>query len=278
LWQGLRELGYIEGQNLVMEYRWAGGDYERLPRLAQELVGLKPDLIFSAGGPPAARAAKAATGTIPVVFVSGNAVEAGVVSSLARPGGNLTGFDVFAEELDIKRLEILKEALPKVVRVAVLWNPGRIEGRVARDRLESAAQAVGMKLSFVEARQPDQIETAFAAIARDRADAMLLAADPMFVGEAARFIRLAAAARRPAIYPVRIFAEGGGLMSYGADFAAIYRRAATYVDRILNGAKPGELPVEQPTKYELVINLKTASALGLMIPPSVRLRADRVIE
>jgi putative ABC transport system substrate-binding protein len=273
--QGLRDLGYVEGRNIVIEFRWAEGDYERLPALAKELVSLNLDLIVSAGGPPAARAAKAATTTVPIVFLSGRVVELGIVSNLARPAGNLTGFDMFPEGLDGKRLALLKETLPKAVRVAVLWNPAMTEGD---KRLEIAAKALRVTLRFLEARHPGEIETALAAIARERSDALLVASDPMFTSEARRIIRWTAEARLPTMYPLRSFAEGGGLMGYSADLAAIYRRAATYVDKILKGAKPGDLPVEQPTKFEFVINLKTAKALGLTIPRSVLLQADQLIQ
>ena len=276
--QGLRDLGYVEGRNLTVEYRWADGNYERLPGLAKELVALGVDLIVSVGGPTAARAAKAATTSIPIVFVSGSAVEAGIVSSLARPGGNLTGFDVLAEELDGKRLELLKEMLPKVTQVAVLWNPGTPEEEVQRHRLDGAAPAVGVKLRFLAARNPRELDGALAALGRERAEALLVSADPMFSGEAGRIIKWTTGARLPTIHFSRIFPRGGGLASYGTDTEAIYRRAAGYVDRILKGARPGDLPVEQPTKFELVINLKTAKALGLTIPPSVLARADEVIE
>jgi putative ABC transport system substrate-binding protein len=238
---GLRDSGYVEGRNIFIEPRWADGDYARLPKLAIELVRPTPDLIVSAGGPPTARAVKAATTTIPVVFISGHAVEAGIVSSLARPGGNLTGFEVFAEELDVKRLELLKKTFPKAERVVVLWNPTR-EGQAQRRRLESAAPALGLKVRFIGVRNPGEIASALAATARERADAMLLSADPMFVGEARRIIELTAAGRRPAIYPVRTFPEGGGLMSYGADFDAIYRRAATYVEKDPQGRQARRSP------------------------------------
>ncbi len=276
--QGLHDLGYVEGQNIVIESRWADADYERLPTLAKELVSLNLDLIVSGGGDPTVRAVKAATTTVPIVFITGSAVAVGIVSNLARPAGNLTGFDLLAEELYTKQLALLKETLPKVVRVAVLWNP-RIAGvEVRRKGLEIAAQALRVKLRFLEAQHPGEIETALAAIARGRSDALFVSADPMFASEAGRIIRWTARARLPTMYSWRIFAEGGGLMSYSTDLAAIYRRAATYVDKILRGAKPADLPVEQPTKYELVINLKTAKALGLTIPPAVLARADQVIE
>jgi len=276
--QGLRDLGYVEGRNLTVEYRWADNNYERLPGLAKELIALGVDLIVSVGGPTAARAAKAATTSIPIVFVSGSAVEAGIVSSLARPGGNLTGFDVLAEELDVKRLELLKDMLPKVTQVAVLWNPGTAEDEVRHHRLDGAARAVGVKLRFLTARNPRELDGALAALGRERAEALLVSADPLFGAETGRIIKWTTGAPLPTIHFSRIFPQGGGLASYGVDVEAIYRRAAGYVDRILKGARPGDLPVEQPTKFELVINLKTAKALGLTIPPSVLVRADQVIE
>jgi len=276
--QGLQALGYVEGRSVVIEYRWADGNYERLPGMANELVRLNVDVILSAGGPPAARAAKAATKTIPVVFVSGSAVEAGIVSNLARPGGNITGVEVFAEQLDDKRLEVLKEMLPHALRIAVLWNPATPEGERQRSRLLAAAQTVGVKTRFAGARHPSELQTAFDSITRDHVHALLVSTDPMFVGEAQRIVRWAAASRLPTIYFFRLFVDAGGLMSYGAEVTASYRRAATYVDKILKGANPGDLPVEQPTKFELVINLKTAKALGLTIPQSLLVRADELIQ
>jgi putative ABC transport system substrate-binding protein len=276
--QGLRDLGYVEGRTIVIETRWAEGNYERLPSLAMELIRLRPDLIVSAGGPPAARALKSATRTIPIVFVSGSVMAAGIVSNIARPGGNLTGFEVFAEELDVKRLELLKETLPNAARVVVLWNPGNVEERLQRQPLQAAAHTRGIRLRFVEARNPGDIEPAFNVMARERADAVLVSADPMFTSEYRRMVELATRARLPAMYPFRSFAEAGGLMSYGTELFVVYRNAAKYVDRILKGANPGDLPVEQPTKFEFVVNLKTAKALGLTIPQSLLLRADRIVE
>lgn len=276
--QGLRDLGYVEGRNLAIDFRWADGDYARLPGLAKELVDLNLELIVSAGGPPPARALKAATSTTPVVFISGSAVDAGIVSSLARPDRNLTGFEVFAEELDAKRLELLQEIAPKTARVAVLWNPGNLEGGLQRRHLENAARARGLRLRFVEAERPDGIDAAFASIAQAQSDAIIVSADPMFVSERRRIVELARRARLPAIYFARSFADAGGLLSYGTDLFALYRGASAYVDRILKGAKPADLPVQQPTKFEFVVNLGTARALGLAIPPAVLLRADQVIE
>ncbi len=274
--QGLRELGYVEGRNIVVEYRWAEGDYNRLPNLAKELVGLNPDLILC-GGPPAARAVKAATKTIPIVFVAGSPVVAGIVSGYAKPGGNLTGFDVLGEELDAKRLELLKEVLPRAARVALLLNPENLPG-LQQTTAAAAAKALGLRPRFVEARRPGDIDTAFAVMARDRPDGVVVLGDPMFNSERGRIAVLAARIRVPVIHWVRDFADAGGLMSYGPDIPALYQRAAIYVDKIFKGAKPGDLPVEQPTKFELVINLKTARALGLTIPQSLLFRADKIIQ
>jgi putative ABC transport system substrate-binding protein len=276
--QGLRDLGYVEGRNVAIELRWAEGDYQRLPRLAKELVDLNPDLIVSAGGPPPARALKMATKTLPVVFITGSAMAAGIVSSLSRPGGNLTGFEVFAEELDAKRLELLHEILPKAVHVAAVWNPGNLEAGLQRKQLQDAGRVRGIQIRFVEAHRPSELEAAFASIARERTDAAVVSADPMLVSERRRIVELAGRTRVPTIYFDRSFAEAGGLLSYGTDLFALYRSASTYVDKILKGAKPADLPVQQPAKFELVINLKTAKTLGLTIPPPILLRADRVIE
>lgn len=274
--QGLRDLGYLEGRNLLIEYRWADGNYDRLPALAKQLVGLNVDMIVSVGGPPTARAAKAATDRIPIVFVSGGALQAGIVSSLARPGGNVTGLEVLAEELDSKRLELLKEMIPKLTRVAVLWNSGTPEGEVQRQRLDAAALAMRVRLGFVGARHPGELQRVFADIERERYDALLVSTDPMYSSEAARIVSWAARVRLPAIYFSSSFSDG--LMIYGPDFAAIHRHAATYVDKIVNGAKPADLPVEQPTKFHLVINLKAANAAGISIPQSLLLRANEVVE
>jgi putative ABC transport system substrate-binding protein len=276
--QGLRDLGYVEGRNLAIELRWAEGDYQRLPRMAEELVALNPDVIVAAGGPPPARALKAATQTIPVVFIAGSAMSAGIVSSLSRPGGNLTGLEVFAEELDAKRLELLHEILPKALHVAALWNPGNLESGLQRRQLQDAGRARGMQIQFVEVRLPGELDAAFASIGRERADAVVVSADPMLVSERRRIAELAGRIRVPTIYFDRGFVEAGGLLSYGTDLYTLYRSASTYVDKIIQGAKPADLPVQQPAKFELVINLRTAKALGLAIPPSILLRADRLIE
>jgi putative ABC transport system substrate-binding protein len=278
--QGLRELGYVEGRNLVIEYRDAEGKYDRLPALAAELVALKVDVIV-APTTPAALAAKQATRTLPIVFVAADPVGSGLVTSLARPGGNVTGLSSLAPELVGKCLEQLTQAVPGVSRVAVLWQPGAFGERMEKDMLKAAdvaARALGARLQFVEARGPENFDRAFSNMTRARAGALTVLPSTMFVIERRRLVDLAAKNRLPALYSAREFVDAGGLMAYGANFADSYRRAAAYVDKILKGAKPGDLPVEQPTKFELVINLKTAKALGLTIPQSVLGRADQLIE
>jgi len=280
--QGLRDLGYVEGRNVVIEYRSAEGKLERLPALAAELVALKVDVILAASGPPGALAAKQATRTLPIVFASvADPVTSGLVTSLARPGGNVTGLSNLNPELVGKCLEQLKQAVPGVSRVAVLWHPGLLGERTEKDMLkgaEGAARALGVRLQFVEARGPADFDRAFSEMTRARAGALTVLTGPMFFNERRRLVDLAAKNRLPAVYPWREFVDAGGLMAYGQNVADMYRRAATYVDRILKGTKPGDLPVEQPTKFELAINLKTAKALGLTIPPSVLGRADHVVE
>ncbi len=279
--QGLRDLGYVEGRNVVIEYRDAEGKFERLPALAAELVALKVDVIV-APNTLAALAVKQATRTLPIVFaVAADPVTSGLVTSLARPGGNVTGSSILSPELVGKGLERLKEAVPGVSRVAVLWQPGAVGERTERDMLkeaEVAARTLGMRPQFVEARGPADCDGAFAEMTRARAGALTVLASTMFTLERRRLVDLAAKNRLPAMYPWRDFVDAGGFMSYGVNTTDMYRRAATFVDKILKGAKPGDLPVEQPTKFELVINLKTAKALGLTIPPSVLGRADHVIE
>ena len=280
--QGLRDLGYVEGRNVVIEYRSAEGKPERLTALAAELVALKVDVIVTSGGTPPALAAKQATRTIPIVFASApDPVTDGLVTSLARPGGNVTGLSVLAPELVGKCLEQLKQAVPGVSRVAVLWQPGGQGERTEKDMLkgaEVAARALGVRPQFVEARGPADFDRAFLEMTRVRADALTVLPSPMLNNERRRLVDLAAKNRLPAVYPWREFVDAGGLMAYGPNVADIHRRAATYVDKILKGAKPGDLPVEQPTKFELVINLKTAKALGLTLPQSVLQRADEVIQ
>ncbi|TMH53998.1 MAG: ABC transporter substrate-binding protein [Betaproteobacteria bacterium] len=279
--QGLRDLGYVEGRNLVIEYRDAEGKVERLPALAAELVALKVDVIV-ASGTLAALAAKQTTRTLPIVFSpAGDPVGSGLVTSLARPGGNVTGLSAFAPELVGKRLELLKQAVPGVSRVAVLWQPGAFGERTEKDilkRAEVAGRDLHLPLQFVEARGPADFARAFSDMSIARADALTVLASNMFVSERRRLVDLAAAKRLPAVYSARELVDAGGLMSYGANLADLNRRAATYVDRILKGTKPADLPVEQPAKFELILNLKTAKALGLTIPQSVLGRADEVIQ
>jgi len=277
--QGLRELGWVEGQNIVIEYRRAEGRFDRLPDLAAELVRLKVD-VFVAGPTPVAVAAKKATGTIPIVmFGVGDPVGLGLIASLARPGGNLTGLS-FSVGMDTfgKGLELLKEAVPKVRRVAILSNPANPAHALAISNVKAAAGSLGVQLQLLEAREPNQFDRAFAAMAKQRVDALLVVADGMFILYRARLADLAAKNRLPSMHGVTENVEAGGLMSYGPSTVAAMRRAAFFVDKILKGAKPADLPVEQPTKFELVINLKTAKALGLTIPQSLLLRADQVIE
>jgi putative ABC transport system substrate-binding protein len=276
--QGLRELGYVEGQNIAIEYRYADFKRDRAATLAAELVRLKVDVIVSTGGSAPAAAAKRATTTIPIVFDSGNPVENGLVTRLDRPDGNLTGINNFTSELNVKRLELLKAVLPSISRVAVVVNPRTSPMVPLRlKELEDAARVLRVKLHVREAREPREIDDAFTAIARERPEALLVMNDPMFFSERKRIVDLAARYHLPGIFMSREFAEAGGLLSYAPSFADIYRRLATYVDRILKGAKPGDLPVEQPTKFEFVINLRTAKALRLAIPQSVVNRADHVI-
>ncbi len=280
--QGLRDLGYVEGRNVVIEYRDAEGKPERLPALAAELVALKVDVIVVAEAHHAALAAKQATRTIPIVFAAAaDPVESGLVTSLARPGGNVTGLSIVAPELVGKCLELLKQAVPGVSRVAVLWEPGAVGERTEKDMLKEAdvaARALGVRLQFVEVRGPADFDRAFSDMTRARAGALTVLPSNMFVNERRRLVDLAAKNRLPAVYPWRESVDAGGLMAYGPNLADLFRRAATYVDKILKGAKPADLPVEQPTKFELVINLKTAKALGLTIPPSLLQRADEVIQ
>ncbi|HEV8693987.1 MAG TPA: ABC transporter substrate-binding protein, partial [Lysobacter sp.] len=281
--QGLRDLGYVEGRNVVIEYRDAEGKIERFPALAAELVALKVDVIVAeAGSTLAARVAKQATKTLPIVFVGvGDPVGSGLVTSLARPGGNVTGLSNIAAELVGKRLELLTQAVPGVSRVAVLRLPGALGERTEKEMLKGAdvaARALGVRLQFVEARGPEDFDTAFSDMTRAHAGALTVLPSNMFLREHGRLVDLAAKTRLPAVYPWREGVDAGGLMAYGANLADLFRRAATYVDRILKGAKPGDLPVEQPTKFELVINLKTAKALGLTIPQSVLAHADEVIQ
>jgi putative ABC transport system substrate-binding protein len=277
--EGLRELGYVEGRNVVFEPRFAEGRQERLPALAAELVQLKVDVLVT-GSNPVIAAVKQASVTIPVVMaVSRDPVGAKFIASLARPGANITGLaNDTAPEIIGKNLALLKEAAPRVSRVAYLWNPVPPGAETSRNALASAARNLRVAYQPVEIRSRSELEGAFAAMVSERANAVVVAQDPVTFGSRSQVVLLAARSRLPAVYGVREFAEVGGLMSYGPNIADQFRRAATYVDRILKGAKPGDLPIEQPTKFELVINLKAAKALGLTIPQSVLQRADQVID
>ena len=277
--QGLRELAWVEGQNIVIEYRWAEGRSDRLPDLAAELVRLRVDVLVASAA-AATRAAKEATTTIPIVSVAvQDPVALGSVQSLARPGGNITG-PTLTGGLAIggKQLELLKEIVPGVSRVAVLWNPSNPMLLQQLRDTQSAARSLNVQLQVVEARSPDEFDRAFSRITRGRAEALLVSADPMFAAQGTRLANLAARNRLPAMYGLRRHVEAGGLIAYGANELDVWRRAATYVDKILKGAQPADLPMEQPTKFELIINLKTAKALGLTIPPSLLARADQVID
>jgi putative ABC transport system substrate-binding protein len=275
--QGLRELGYVEGQNIVIEYRWADVGNERLRALAADLVRLKVDIIVASS--QGAVAAKQATTVIPIVMpIITDPVRLGLVASLAKPGGNATGFATQNDELPGKWLELVKETLPKVSRVAVLFHP-TYDGGVQLKASESAARSLGVHLQALKVEDPDDFVTALAEVQRNRAQALIVSSSPLFYQHRTHLVEFAAKHRLPTIYHQSEFVVGsGGLMSYGPDFRDLFRRSATYVDKILKGAKPGDLPVEQPTKFELVINLKTARSLGLTIPPSLLLRADKVIE
>ena len=274
----LRDLGWLEGQNLLIEYRYADGKYERLPQLAADLVRLKVDLIFTYGT-PASRAAKNATTTVPIVFgVVSDPWTLGLVASLTRPGGNVTGVMPNNPDLSSKRVSLLKEAVPAVTRMSVLANPDfpATSNMVAETRL--GAQPLGVTLQLLEVREPAEFAKAFGAMTKAKAHAVIVLPDAMFIAQRRRITELALSNRIPSMYHLRHFVEAGGLISYGADYKDLFQQSAVLVDKILKGAKPAELPVEQPWKYALAINLKTARALGLTIPQSILLRADQVIE
>ncbi len=276
--QGLRELGYIEGQNITIEYRFASGQVERLPELAAELVRLKLDVIVTPTT-PASLAAKQATSTIPIVFAAvADAVGAGLVANFARPGGNITGFTSISAELGGKRLELLKEVAPKASRVAVLYNPADRSNVLMLKELQESAPALGLTLQPLEVRGPGEFEGAFVAMTRERIHALFGAAGVLTFEHRKALVDLAAKNRVPAMWGHRQFVDAGGLMSYAVNYYDQVRRAATYVDKILKGAKPGDLPVEQPMRFELVVNMKTAKALGLKIPQSILIRTDQVIQ
>src|SRR5467141_961954 len=276
--QGLSEAGYVEGQNLAIEYRWAEGNYDRLPALAADLVGRKVDLIM-ASSPPSALAAKSATSTIPIVFRGGgDPVADGLVASLARPGGNLTGVSFVPNELTAKRLELLSELVPQAGVIALLVNPNNANAeRVIRD-VQEAARTKGLQLHVLKASSESEIDAAFASLVQLHAGALVVGADPFLSTRRERLVALASRHAVPTIYAWREFAASGGLISYGSSLTAAFRLVGAYAGKILKGTKPSDLPVEQPTKYELVINLKTAKALGRTVPPSILARADEVIE
>jgi putative tryptophan/tyrosine transport system substrate-binding protein len=275
--RGLADLGYIDGQNIRIEYRLAAGDSSRLPAMAGELVRLPVDIIVADGGGVGTQIAHDATRTIPIVGgVGPDQLAAGLVTSFSHPGGNVTGFSAFGVELSAKRVQLLKEASPAISHLAALWNPAG--STLVRRATEEAARTLGVELHTIEVATPDQIPTGFEKAAAGGAKALVVLPDAMFWNERARIVALAAKHRMPAIYPEREYADEGGLLVYGANIPNQWRRRATYVDKILKGVKPGDLPIEQPTKFDMVVNLKTAEALGLTVPPSILDLADEVIE
>jgi putative ABC transport system substrate-binding protein len=274
---GLRDLGYIEGSNIAIEYRWAEGDYTRFPRLITELIAAKVEIIVTAGT-PATLALKKATTSIPIVMIAvGDPVGTGIVPSLRLPGGNITGLTSISPELDGKRLELLREVVPDVSHVAVLWNSSSPLQVVAEKQTRAAADALGMKMLSLGVRSREEIEAALGQILKARPHALLVLADRLFLHHRQRLMEFAAEHRLPGVHAYRELVDVGGLMSFGPSYAGMHRRAAIFVDRILRGAKPGELPVERPASFELVVNLKTATALGVTIPQSVLLRATEII-
>jgi putative ABC transport system substrate-binding protein len=275
--QRLRELGYVEGKNIVIEYRYVEGKLERVSNLAAELVQLKVDVIVTTG--PGILAAKKASATMPIVFAANSdPVGSGLVSSLARPGGNITGLSTMSPDLDGKRLELLKEAFPKVARVAFLWGPSAPRANLILTEMEAAAEALGLKHISLEVRSLDDFEGAFARAKRERVQALFTTPNPLINTKQRQVLDFAAKNRLPAMYPTSEFVEAGGLMSYAPNYEDLWRRAGDFVDKILKGTKPADMPVEQATKFELLINLKTANQIGLTIPANVLARADRVIK
>ena len=275
---GLRELGYEEGRNILIEYRWADGDYQRLPDLIDNLLAANVDLIVTAGT-PAALAVKKATTSVPLVMVAvGDPVGSGIVPSLSRPGGNITGLSSIAPDLEGKRLELLREVAPKVSRVALFWNPTNFFHAVSLQQARAGAQTLRIDLQLLGVSTSEELDQAFAAIIRTRPDALLLLADRVFLHNRVRIMEFAGKHRLPSVNAYRELVEAGGLMSYGPSYEEMHRRAAIYVDKIIKGTNPGELPVEQPAKFTLVVNLNAAKALGLEIPPTLLARADEVIE
>jgi len=278
--QGLRQLGFTEGQNLAIEYRWAEGQYQRLPALAADLIHRKVDVIAAVSGDVSIRAAISANSITPVVFITGgDPVQSGFVTSLARPGGNVTGFSIISEELIAKRFELLAELVPQVRTIALLVNPGyhrAAEGMIPR--VQQAASAKGIRLHIVHASAKDEFEPAFASLAGLKADALIVGTDPFFSSQREQIVTLASRYAVPAIYEWQEFAAAGGLISYGTSLTSVYREVGVYIGKVLKGAKPADLPIQQPTNFELVINLRTAKALGLTVPPTLLTAADKVIE
>ena len=275
--QGLSDLGYMEGKDIKLEYRYAEGDQERLSELAGEFVREKVDVIVTTAS-RSAIAARKLTKTIPIVMTTGDPVATGLAASLARPGGNVTGLSVMSSDLSGKRLELIKETIPKMTRVAAIWSPREHEAVIGYQETVEAAKAFSLRLHPIEVATADAIDRAFAQMVKARDDALVVILSPLATLHSRRIVELARKHRLPGIYPTRQFAEEGGLMAYGPLIGDLYRRAAVYVDKILKGAKPADLPVEQPTKFEFVINLKTAKQIGLTIPPNVLARADKVIK
>src|SRR5262245_38578806 len=276
--QGLQKLGYLEGENILIEQRYAGGKFDRLSELAAELVGLKVEILVVTGT-PAAHAAKSATRVIPIVIGNaGDPVGTGLVDSLARPGGNITGLSAMAPDLSGKRLELLKQIVPRLSHVAIILNPANPTNPLQLKDIQTTSPALGVTLLSFEVKGPDDVDHAFTVMRKERIGALIVFADPMLNTHQTRITELAVKTRLPAVYSERGYVDAGGLMSYGTNFDDLYRRAAIYVDKILKGAKPADLPIEQPTKFELVINLKAAKQIGLTIPPNVLARADKVIK
>jgi putative ABC transport system substrate-binding protein len=277
--QGLKEVGYIEHQNVAMEYRWADGQYDRLPVFAADLVSRRVAVIVPIGGAPAVLAAKAATSSIPIVFnVGADPIQLGLVAKLNRPGGNITGVAMMTLEMETKRLELLHELAPTSAPIAILLNPSNAQAQSQEREIQRAARVIGRQVLVLNAGNEDEIEKAFAALVRERAGALLVAGDAFFTSQAVLFVVLTARHSIPTVYPVRSYVDAGGLMSYGSSLLDAYRLTGVYTGRVLKGEKPADLPIVQPTKFELVLNLKTARAVGISIPPTLLARADEVIE